>query len=304
VTPTGNAAAIPVPVPLEQGEPGEFFVPLVTQRQDEPFLVELRYVVTGARAILAGPDFPREPATQQVYLSAYVPRELTYLGSAGPWNDEIVWGLKGFNAWPKGNKSGSALINWVTEGLDVDRGTLGSFPTDGRHLLFSTLRPAPGADGALRLVLVRGWILQTVVLALIIGLGVLLLPAPFKTRAVAVGIALVMLLLDAVFAPSVARSVVNNATVAAGLIVLVVWGLWFLLVTVPRSPVWQERRRARQRATTPPPTPTAPPPPASQSKVAAQAAIGTRARHGSRMESRMPSFRRISARIVTSPCIY
>ena len=247
------------PVSLEQGDQGQYFVPLVTLQQDVPFLLELRYVVTGAGYRLIGPDFPNEPAIQQVYLCAYMPRDRVYLGSTGPWNDELVWVLKGFNTYPRGRMNNDQLIKWVTEGLDVDQSGLGNFPTDGRQLLFSTLRPAAGDEGALRIVAMRGWILQTVLLVLIIGLGMLLLPVPLGRRAVVVGAAVVLLVLLAVFTPSLARSVVNNATVGAGFIVLVVWVLWFCLVTLPHSSTWQERKHARaearKRRYAPPPLP-------------------------------------------------
>jgi len=249
------------PVSLEEGDRGRYFVPLVAMEQDAPFLLELRYVITGAGYKLLCPEFPDEPAVQQVYLCAYMPRDRVYLGSIGPWNDEFVWVLKGFNTYPRGKMNNNQLIDWVTEGLDVDRGGLGNFPTDGRQLLFSTLRPAAGEEGALSVVAARGWALQTVLLVLIIGLGLLLLPVPLGPRSIAVGCALILLVLLAVFTPSLARAAVNNASVGAAFIVLVVWVLWFCLVTLPRSPAWQERKRARaearKRRFTPPPLPRA-----------------------------------------------
>jgi hypothetical protein len=250
------------PVTLEQGEAGEYFVPLVSQKQDESFLLELRYVITGSGMTLIGPGFPKEPAIQKVYLSAFIPKEQVYLGAGGPWDDEIVWVLRGFNTWPRGNKNSNTLLAWVTEGLNVDRGSLGNFATDGRHVLFSTLRPAAGEEGALRIRTVRRRVLQTLLLAIIIGLGAALLSASFARRAFAAGAALIVVVVLAVFTPALARAVVNNATVAAGFIVLIVWILWFLLVTFPRSPAYLERKRARAAARAlkyvPPPLPEGP----------------------------------------------
>jgi hypothetical protein len=233
------------PVSLEQGEKGRYFVPLVTLPQDTPFLLELRYLVAGSGSALRIPSFPKEPAVQQVYLSAYLPRDRTYLGYRGPWNDEMVWVLRGFNSWPRGNKTSEQLLAWVSGGLGVDLASLRNFPTDGRHLLYSTLRPETDAAGALRPAWVPTWLLQTVLLVLIVGGGLALVAVPLGPRAVVVGAAVTAVVVLAVFAPSLARSIVNNATVAAAFIVLVVWALWFLLVTLPRSPAWQERRRLK-----------------------------------------------------------
>jgi hypothetical protein len=160
----------------------------------------------------------------------------------------MVWVLRGFSTWPRGNKSSDELLRWVTEGLNVDRGALGTFATDGRHLLYSTLRPAPGAAGALRVVALRGWVLQTLLVALIAAVGLGLLPLGAGRRLLAIGAGLSALALLAVFAPSASRAFVSNATAAAGFIVAVIWLLWFLLVTLPNSPGWRAYRESRRAA--------------------------------------------------------
>jgi hypothetical protein len=157
--------------------------------------------------------------------------------------------LRGFNAWPRGNMNSDELLTWVIGGLAIDRNSLGNFATDGRHVLFSTLRPAAGREGALRIVAIRRGLLQGILLVLAVCIGLALTPAPVTSKALAVGAGVIALVLLAVFTPSLARTVVNNGTVGAGVIVLVVWGLWHLLVTLPRSPGWQafrEHRRARR----------------------------------------------------------
>ncbi len=244
------------PVTLERGEPGEYFVPLVNQQQDEPFLLEMRYFIKGAGLTLRIPEFPKEPATQQVYLSAYVPRELTYLGYRGPWTDEMVWELRGFECRPRGARPAGNLLAWVQEGLSVDRGSVGDFATDGRHLLYSTLRPVAGKAGALGISAVRGWWFRLLLVVAGVALGVALLPASLRLRAYVVGAGIIVLILLAVFAPSTSRAVVNNATAGGGLVVLVLWGLWFLVVTLPRLNA--ARKAARNQ---PPPMP--PPMPAT-----------------------------------------
>ena len=222
------------PVTLEQGEPGQYFVPLVNQQQDVPFLLELRYVCTDGGLKLRAPEFPKEPAIQQVYLSVHVPKELAYLGSRGPWTDEMVWVLSGFESWPRGRRDADDLLAWVREGLSVDAGNLGDFATDGRHLLYSTLRPAGGDDGALAICLVRRWWFRLLLIVAIVAVGAVLVPASLARKSCLAGAGVIAIVLLAVFAPSAARAVVNNATAAAGLVVLVLWGLWLLLVTIPK----------------------------------------------------------------------
>jgi hypothetical protein len=107
---------------------------------------------------------------------------------------------------------------------------------------------------------------------IVIG-GLLLLRASISGRIVAVGCGVLALTVLAVFTPSCARSVVNNATAGAVFAVLVVWGMWYVAVTRPRDPDIAARRAARRAARAeerrarrppslpeggaPPPTPTA-----------------------------------------------
>jgi len=265
------------PVALEQGAEQEYFIPLTGQNPNEPFLVEMRYTVRGAGRRFECPAFPQEPATQQVYLSVFLPEELSYLGSRGPWNDEMVWAVRGFSSWPRANQPQTSLYAWVTQGLPVPPDSLASFATDGRHLLFSTLRPPAGRAGALRVSALRDLLFQALVILVGVGIGLWLVPARFARRALVIGVAAVVLLLLAVFLPSLARAMVSNAAVVAAMIVLIIWVLWYLLVTRPRDPAVQARRLAREEArrraaeaAPPPPAgppslpPAAPPPPVAE----------------------------------------
>ena len=233
------------PVSLEQGVPGEYFVPLVGQKPDDAFLLELRYTVRGGGLRLECPGFPKEPAIQQIYLSVFLPPEQAYLGSRGPWNPELIWEVSGFTMRPRARRNSQSLVHWVAEGLSADANGPLNFATDGRHLLFSTLRPPVGADGALRLAAFRDWLLKAFVLLVGLGLGLWLVPAPFQRRALVVGCMIVALVLAAVFLPSLAHAAVNNATVGGAVVVLVVWILWYILVTRPRDPVLAARAATR-----------------------------------------------------------
>lgn len=279
------------PVPLEKGGEHEYFVPLTAQAQNEPFLLELRYTSRGSGLPLECPTFPQEPASQQLYLAVYLPEELSYLGATGPWNDELVWYINGFSSVPRGNKSNSTLYNWVAQGLldQAQQNSLASFATDGRQLLFSTLRPPPGEKGQLRVHTVRTVVLQLLLLVLGIGIGLALVPARLPRRALVVGLIFIGLVLLGVFTPSLARAMITNATVGGAVIVFVIWVLWFIVVTRPRAaaefaaahpappplPSYLARQAAAKRAAaaaadTPPPAPQteepAAAPPATETK--------------------------------------
>ncbi|MGQ9662682.1 MAG: hypothetical protein ACUVWX_10170 [Kiritimatiellia bacterium] len=215
------------PVTLEQGAAGEYFVPLAAQAPDTQFVLELRYVVTGGGMRLMVPEFPGEPAVQQIYLFAFIPQNRTYLGHRGPWTPEWVWTLRGFNALPRPRHSAENLIRWVTSHTKLDQGSLGNFPIEGQQLLFSALRPAHGTRSSLSLVTIPRWLFQSLLLGAIIVIGLVLVPASAAARAVTLGGILALLAVVGIFAPTFVRATVNNASVAAALVILVVWVLWF-----------------------------------------------------------------------------
>ncbi|HUU09963.1 MAG TPA: hypothetical protein VM431_05425 [Phycisphaerae bacterium] len=265
-------------VSLERGdkEGNTFFVPLVGQQAGEPFLLELRYTVSGAGLALECPVFPEEPAVQKVYLSAWLPSEWAYLGFVGPWTEEVVWHL-GEDLWrPVPRRADAGLIAWVREGLNVEGGAEQTFQTDGQAYLFSTLKPAAPPEGRLRLVAMDGNWLAVAVFAVIFVIGIALALRPWTTRCVAAGAFIVLLVLLGVFAPNFVRQVAGGVMFAAIFIVLVIWLVWYLVWTRPRDPHVIARRKARREAIeaararaarvaaarppAPPPQPDAPPP--------------------------------------------
>jgi hypothetical protein len=237
------------PVTLEQG--GEkkniVSVPLVGQSPDTPFLLELRYTVTGAGTLLACPVFraaapgdestaAAEPAVQKVRLSVYLPQEWVYLGSIGPWTPELFWYRMGLmRRRPASTVDAKSLIRWVSEGVGIDTGFVENFETDGYHYLFSTLCPSPPPKGSLRVVAVRRVWLSVFVLIIIVGGGLALVRQGWQRRCLAVGAFIVGMVLLGVFLPTFTRQIVNLTMVGSVVIVLVAWGLWYLLVTRPRG---------------------------------------------------------------------
>lgn len=225
---------------LEQGDPGEYFVPLTGQSPTDPFLLELRYAVPGTHRRLWLPHFPTDPAVQKVYLCAYLPDELALLGARGPWTDEMNW--RWYDPQPRPQRSDRELIAWVTEGLNV-ADPAEDFATDGRLHTFSTIQPAaPPADGALRLIAVNEKVLHGVLFAIVLLIGLLLIRRPLAQKFAAVVLLAAILLLAGVFAPRFARQVLDAALLIAVLIVLAVWSAWYVYRLSRLASDWQRRR--------------------------------------------------------------
>lgn len=241
------------PVALEDGGNGTFHIPLAGQDQNKPFLLELRYTIADVGKRLQCPEFPDEPAIQKVYLSAYYPAEQSYLGYSGAWHDEMVWALHGVSSLPRPVKSAERLLGWVSEGVSTDGDdSIGEFATDGQRVLYSTLRPGAGKDGALRLHTIRRTWLNAAILIVGIGIGLALLPARASTRILVVGAIIVALLALDVFCQSLAIALFTNASVSGAAIVLVLWTMKYLLVDRPAE--------IRRKRVSPPPPPSAPSP--------------------------------------------
>ena len=250
------------PVSLERGEKGanQFFIPLVGQKADVPFLLELRYTVAQPGLRLECPVFPEEPAVQQVYLSAWLPQEWDYLGSIGPWTDELAWGMPDLRWMPCPTRSDADLLDWVREGLSTEGSPEQNFQVDGRPYLFSALSPLAPPAGALRLVAIdRDW-LAGLVIGVVLVIGILLAFTRAAVRLIAAGAFVVLVVLAGVFLPTFARQAFNGVMAAAVFVVLVLWALGYLVWTRPRDPRVIARRQAREAARAAARPPAAPPP--------------------------------------------
>ena len=236
-------------VSLERGDKGQFFIPLVGQNPDEPFLLELRYTLTGTGQRLDCPDFPEEPAIQKVKVAAFLPEEQTLLGWRGPWTDEFGWvehGCIGYKL--QDTRDDSAELDWVREGIEVKGNPENNFQTDGRLYVFSTLRPKAPPEGTLVLVsLHRDW-LRGLVLGIILVGGLVLVPFRSGLRWLVVGGFVVLMVLLGVFLPTFARQIADDYMLAAVFVVLVVWFLWYVVYTRPRDPLVKARKDARLAA--------------------------------------------------------
>ncbi|HEV3025419.1 MAG TPA: hypothetical protein VGX76_23270 [Pirellulales bacterium] len=223
-------------VALERGAGDVFYVPLVGQNPDAPFMLEIRYAVPAEQKRLDFPVFPTNPAVQKVYLSAYVPSELVCVATTGPWTDEYAWESPRTLEWkPVPKFDDAALVKRVTEGIDVAGDPLSSFPADGRRFLFSTLRPADPPGGAIELKTIRESWLHSFALAAVVLIGLVLTPVRVKVRVAVAGAAAIALVLLAVFQPMFVLAVLNVALVGAVVVVLIVWAGWDVVRRVPRT---------------------------------------------------------------------
>ena len=237
--------------PLEHGDRAthRYFIPLAKQQAaDKDCLVELRYTVKDvglAAPRIAVPVFPDEPAVQQVFLSVYLPEARTWLGGVGPWTDQQVWRWRGLSYVPRPRMGENQLIAWVTQGTEGAAKPGETFQVDGKRYLFSAVRPA----GALRVVSMDATWLKAIVFIVIVLGGLVLLPCSVSRRWLAVGALVVAIVLLAVFLPTPARQLAGGVTLAALVIVFVLWVLRYVLVTRPR-----------RKPTAPPSTPPQPGP--------------------------------------------
>ncbi len=238
------------PATLERGAAGHVYIPLTGQNVGEPLLLELRYTLESGGNRLQLPHFVEEPAVQQVYLSVHIPDNVVYLGHRGPWNPEYVWRTqRGFRLEPSSRLNNRNLLRWVAQGSPVDPATLDQLPVDGQHLLFSSLRP----DTSGRVLTVSTFPLRLfhgVVIGGGILIGLLLLRSRLSTRLIVVAAILALLVLAAVFTPSLIRALLNDATVAGAFLVLVLWFVWDVVVRWPRYR--RLRRAAREKRPTMP----------------------------------------------------
>jgi len=218
------------PVPLERGEDQQYFVPLVSHRQGELLLLELRYLLPEPIRDFPVPLFPADTALQQVYLSVHLPDDRAVLGCTGPWNDENIWVVRGlFSVYPRSRLTDDQLLNWLcADGRqDFPREHLSSFVTAGRSILFSALHPQDGKGTATMVIRTApAWLVKTLPLLLILGLGILLCRAALHQKLLAIGAGLSALGALAVFQPWLTYALLSNASALAAFIVAVSWLLF------------------------------------------------------------------------------
>ena len=212
------------PAPLERGAKGEFFVPLVGRGNNQAFLLELRYSLPASQTRIELPAFPDEPAVQKVFISAFLPQELSLLGYQGPWTEEQDWYYATpYRRLPAPRFTDAHLMNWVREGVALSGNPTDTFPTDGQSFVYSTLRPEPGEAGSLRLSTMNGKWLHGLIFVGVLGLGIALTRRPIADRAVALVAIVIGLLLIGVFLPIFSTQVMYGGLWLAMVLTALVW---------------------------------------------------------------------------------
>ena len=225
------------PVALERGDQDQLFIPLIGLDPNTPFTLELRYTVPGTYAQLSVPEFPEDPAIQKVYLAAYLPDELTLVGSSGQWTEEFTWVSQGVFKWiPRGVKTDDELAAWVREG--VNAGASPAFQTDGIMYLFSALRPEPPPQGDLRLWAIDERWLAVLVFTPLLIMGLLLLKSTFSTKILSMAAIVIGVVACGIFVPTFARQLLNQPMYASLAIVAVAWSAWYLALIARRFDGW------------------------------------------------------------------
>ena len=253
------------PVPL-QGKDGKYSVPLLAGNADEPFLLELRYTVRFDGNRLELPTFPEGAAVQKVYLCAYLPATQALLGSVGPWSQESSGLSRTLLNRDSSSLGDDALISWVQEGTAAAGKAAGSFLPDGTRYVFSAIRPAAPPDGALRLHAFSERGLSTIVFVVVVLGGVVLLPTSLGRRVLAVGAAIVVLVLAGAFFPTLSNQILQGVLLSAVFIVLVLWAVVYVAWTRPGI---LTRRRAAAAAV----APAAPGAPLQEARPAGEAGL-------------------------------
>src|SRR4029078_5883969 len=107
------------PVALETDKT-QYFIPLIGHTAEESVLVELRSTIRRTSP-LELPEFPDDPAVQQVYLAVYMPEERRLLGVSGEWAEEDTWvfDYEQGKYVKRTSRTDAQLLQWVHEEVSV-----------------------------------------------------------------------------------------------------------------------------------------------------------------------------------------
>ncbi|MFN0022203.1 MAG: hypothetical protein ACKVP0_28470 [Pirellulaceae bacterium] len=227
------------PVSLETDKT-QYFIPLIGHTAEEYILVELRYTLERT-STLELPEFPDDPAVQQVYLAAFMPEEQRLLGVRGEWTEEDVREPGTHHVHT--SRDDADLLRWVHEGVNVSQGA-DTFATDGKRYLYSSLRP----EGGLTIVSLHRYTLWTLIVLVVAGVGLGLSTQPIGIRLWWLAALIVAVVLSALFAPTFAEAVLGDVFYWSLALVLLVWLVQFLYWALPKAGTWYSAQSARAAA--------------------------------------------------------
>ena len=129
----------------------------------------------------------------------------------------------------------SDLLRWVHEEVkEVSQGS-DTFATDGKRFLYSSLRPEAGSAGAITLVTTHRYVLWTLIVLVVAGIGLGLSTQPVGIRLWWLAALIVAVVLSALFAPTFAEAVLNEVFFWSLALVLLVWLVQFLYWALPQT---------------------------------------------------------------------
>ena len=208
------------PIMLQKGQNDALVVPLVNINAEEPFVLEIRYLVPAGEPLTL-PAFVEDAAVQKVYLCAFVPAAQDVVGTGGTWSEDFQWHSDDGRWVPIADQTHEQRVAWVCEGNKAASDRAQTFHFDGTPLIFSTLRP--DAQSTVRLwsidhMALAGWIFCLTVLA---GAGLVF--TRFLTRLMAVAGLIVALVLLGLFWPTLSLHVLGPPFYWAIVITVIIW---------------------------------------------------------------------------------
>ncbi len=209
-------------VTLQKGEKDALVVPLVNANADEPFVLEIRYVIPKGQPLTPPVFLDDAVAVQKVELCAFVPAAQDVIGTSGSWSEDFQWRCGRDGRWvPVSPKSHGDRVEEVCGKGTAALNSATTFHVDGTPLIFSTLRPDAKNTVGLWTIdhqTLNGWIIGLTLLA-----GAALLWSSLRVRIAAVAILVLALALAGVFWPTLALHVLGPPLYWAAAAVVVIW---------------------------------------------------------------------------------
>jgi hypothetical protein len=224
------------PVTLQKGKNDALVVSLVNANADEPFVLEIRYVLDKGQPLTPPAFVDDSVAVQKVDLCAFVPMAQDVIGTNGTWSDDFRWVYTSDGrCYPVSPRSHEQRVAYVCEGNPNAANAAGTFHFDGTPLIFTTLRPDATSTVKLWTIdhqTLNGWIFGLTLLG-----GIVLLWASLRMRVMAIALLVLALVLAGVFWPTLALHILGPPLYWAIAAVVILW-----LVTAPF--VYARRMRA------------------------------------------------------------
>jgi hypothetical protein len=209
---------------LERGDANQLFVPLAGFDATQSLIVELKYTLAGNHEQIDLPVFPDSSAVQSAYLGVFLPKEQVLIASKGPWTEEFeLQHADGWRSRPVNARSPYELEAWVQEGLATQPKNATVTPSDGVFYLYSTMRPENPPAGSLRLVAIADPWWTVSVLSVFVLIGLVLLPASFTTKVIAIATVASTMVLTGVVTPTFASQLANIPSYLGIALIGLIW---------------------------------------------------------------------------------